>query len=85
LEGFNDANADTEVISISELTAAEVNIFDIVQLGEVLGQGKYGMVHKGILLSTGENVAVKKICKADLSEKDMLCLKVVFFFSSYIA
>jgi singapore isolate B (sub-type 7) whole genome shotgun sequence assembly, scaffold_15 len=37
--------------------------------------GKYGIVHRGILLNTGESVAVKIIHKSDLTEKDLNSLK----------
>lgn len=77
LDGFDDTMADMDPIALTELEASNVEINSIVNFGGVLGHGKYGTVKRGILKSSGEEVAIKIICKMDLTEKDLACLKVI--------
>jgi calcium-dependent protein kinase len=51
------------------------NLYDFYELKESLGQGKYGIVKKGIHKKTQKEVAVKIVKKKDLSIKDQELLK----------
>lgn len=77
VDGFDDSSEDVDPIAVSELEATPVDISTIVYFGKTLGHGKYGIVKRGILKSTGEEVAIKIIRKEDLSEKELVCLKVI--------
>ena len=79
IDGFDDSYEDMDPITVSELEAIAVDISTIVYFGKTLGHGKYGTVKRGILKSTGEEVAIKIIRKEDLSEKELVCLKVIEF------
>ena len=72
VDGFDDSSEDVDPIAVSELEATPVDISTIVYFGKTLGHGKYGIVK-----STGEEVAIKIIRKEDLSEKELVCLKVI--------
>ena len=75
VDGFDDTMIDVDPISMTELEASEVNINDILSIGDILGHGKYGVVRKAVILNTNEVVAVKIIRKIDLNEKDVGILK----------
>lgn len=75
VDAFDDTNIDADPILVDMLEATEVDIHSIVDLKDELGHGKYGIVFRGILRSTGEAVAVKMIRKRDLTEHDVACLK----------
>lgn len=85
VDGFDDTMIDVDPISMTELEASEVNINDILSIGDILGHGKYGVVRKAVILNTNEVVAVKIIRKIDLNEKDVGILKVVLFSSPHAA
>ena len=59
-----------------DLEARTVNIMNVVQFGEAIGRGKYGIVRKGIYLDTNEVVAVKIIQKNEQQPRDIECIKV---------
>lgn len=46
------------------------DLFDFYDFGDVLGQGKYGLVKKGLHKSTNKEVAIKIVKKKELSLKD---------------
>ena len=46
------------------------NLYDFYDVKESLGQGKYGVVKRGIHKKTLKEVAVKIVKKKDLSLKD---------------
>lgn len=46
------------------------HFFDFYEVQETLGQGKYGVVKKGLHKETGKEVAIKIIKKKDLPQKD---------------
>ena len=45
---------------------------DFYELGDVIGQGKYGVVRLGVHKISKREVAIKIVSKADLSLSDML-------------
>lgn len=51
------------------------NLYDFYDVKENLGQGKYGIVKRGIHKKTGKEVAVKIVKKKELSLKDQELLK----------
>lgn len=51
------------------------NLYDFYELKESLGQGKYGVVKRGIHKKTQKEVAVKIVKKKELSLKDQELLK----------
>jgi serine/threonine protein kinase len=51
------------------------NLYDFYDLKENLGQGKYGLVKRGIHKKTSKEVAVKIVKKKELSVKDQELLK----------
>ena len=51
------------------------NLFDFYDLQDNLGQGKYGLVKKGIHKKTQKEVAVKIVKKKELSVKDQELLR----------
>jgi serine/threonine protein kinase len=51
------------------------NLYDYYDLKENLGQGKYGLVKRGIHKKTSKEVAVKIVKKKELSVKDQELLK----------
>ncbi len=51
------------------------NLFDYYDVKENLGQGKYGVVKRGIHKKSGKEVAVKIVKRKDLSIKDQELLK----------
>lgn len=59
-----------------DFEARTVNIMNVVQFGEAIGRGKYGIVRKGIYLDTNEVVAVKIIQKNEQQPRDIECIKV---------
>ena len=46
------------------------NLYDFYDVKESLGQGKYGVVKRGIHKKTSKEVAIKIVKKKDLSLKD---------------
>ena len=70
----------TEVEKQEWLTAIKkvigyADLFDFYDFGDALGQGKYGLVKKGIHKKTGKEVAIKIVKKKDLTLKDKEMLK----------
>ena len=51
------------------------NLYDFYDVQESLGQGKYGLVKRGIHKKTAREVAVKIVKKKELSLKDQELLK----------
>lgn len=51
------------------------NLYDFYDVKENLGQGKYGIVKRGIHKKTQKEVAVKIVKKKELSLKDQELLK----------
>lgn len=51
------------------------NVFDFYEFRESLGQGKYGVVKRGLHKSTQKEVAIKIVKKRDLNLKDQELLK----------
>lgn len=78
VDGFDDTMADADPISLTELEPTDCIITNVLSFGDVLGHGKYGIVRKAVLASTGEVVAAKIIRKSDLSDRDVSALKVPF-------
>jgi len=46
------------------------NIEDFYEVGEIIGQGKYGVVKKAVHKKTGQEVAVKIVNKQEMPVKD---------------
>jgi serine/threonine protein kinase len=51
------------------------DLYDFYEFGDVLGQGKYGLVKKGIHKKTKKEVAIKIVKKKELNLKDKEMLK----------
>ncbi len=51
------------------------NVFDYYEFRESLGQGKYGVVKRGIHKTSQKEVAIKIVKKRDLNLKDQELLK----------
>jgi serine/threonine protein kinase len=51
------------------------NLYDYYDVKETLGQGKYGIVKRGIHKKTQKEVAVKIVKKKELNLKDQELLK----------
>lgn len=51
------------------------NLYDFYDVHESLGQGKYGLVKKGIHKKSNKEVAIKIVKKKELSLKDQELLK----------
>jgi len=51
------------------------NLYDFYELKENLGQGKYGLVKRGIHKKSQKEVAVKIVKRKELSVKDLELLK----------
>jgi len=51
------------------------NLYDFYEVHESLGQGKYGVVKRGIHKKSQKEVAIKIVKKKELSLKDLELLK----------
>lgn len=76
LEDFDNPCLEVDNQASSQFQPRDVDINTVVQLGETIGRGRYGLVRKGVLLSTGEIVAVKIIQKNELQSRDVECILV---------
>lgn len=76
LEDFDNPSLEVDNQATSEFQPRNVDINTVVRLGETIGRGRYGLVRKGYLLSTGEIVAVKIIQKNELQPRDFECILV---------
>ena len=76
LDNFNCFTEETGEEEEKDFEARTVDIMTVIQLGEAIGRGKYGIVRKGLYLDTNEVVAVKIIQKNEQKPRDIECIKV---------
>lgn len=76
LENFDDPDSCMDFNEVGLFDATEVDISTVVEFGEIIGRGNYGLVRKGLLLSTNETVAIKIIQKSELKAADIDRIKV---------
>ena len=73
-DSFIDDDVDGE--DVDSFEARRVDILTVVQFGDAIGRGKYGIVRKGVYLETNEVVAIKIIQKNEQQPKDIECITV---------